>query len=576
MNRTDAVMQRRAGAFFAALALMLALLAARLVQINTTMAPKLRLLAARQRTSHIEIPARRGHIFDRRGRVLAGSRMRPSIYADPSLVEDPTSTATSIGEVLGVEPGIIENEIRSSSAPRFCWLARRIEPVEAEVVLRLKLPGIGSTDEFARDWPMGSLAAHVIGFTSRDGRGLAGVERVLDAHLRAHDGSQRIIRDAGRNVLGSVGPVDAPIDGGHVLLTIDAVIQEIVEHQLSEGLNRFEAESAVAIVMRPATGEVLAMACAPTFDPASPTQVEFGWTRNRALTDPVEPGSVFKPFIMAKAMEGGFVERDEEFDCHLGEHAFGNRIIHDTSKQSILTPTGILVYSSNIGMGQIGERMGNARLRGALTAFGFGESTQIGLPGESKGLIPELRRWTRYSTTSVPMGQEIAVTPMQLITAFSAIVNDGVLLRPRIIKAHLGADGSVIRKFDKPEIVRRAVDSDVAHYLTSEALPAVIARHSPHLDPEPFRMLGKTGTAQVPFVDRRGYEPGAYLSSFIGAAPVDDPQIAMLVMIRKPNPVIGYYGSKVAGPIGRDIARAVLDYLRAPVSANIASADGDF
>jgi len=575
MTTHASLSHRRAAFCMGLLALILLLLVGRLIQINTSMAPKLLALAARQRTSEMIIPARRGSIYDRRGRVLAGSEMRPSLYADPSLIDDPAETARSIGEIIRVDPGMIENEIRVSSAPRFCWLQRRINPAEADAVMRLDLPGIGSVDEFARYWPMESLAGHVLGFVGYDQQGLAGVELVRDHHLAATSGRYGVVRDARRHALQSWGSFESPVDGGHVVLTIDAVIQEITEHQLAETIERFGAESGVAIVMAPRTGEVLATVCSPEFEPAHASVVDEEIRRNRTVTDPVEPGSVFKPFIMAGAIAGGHVSLDEQFDVYNGVHRFGGRTIHDTSPQDVLTPQGILIYSSNIGMGQIGQRMGNQKLFECVRAFGFGELTQLGLPGESRGVMRDFRKWDTYSTTSVPMGQELAVTPIQMATAFSALINDGVLLRPRIIKAHLDTQGEIIEAFDEPEVVRRAVPADIARILTQQMLPAVVARHSPALDPAPYDMLGKTGTAQVPFADRAGYEPGAYVSSFIGAGPVNDPQVVVLVMIRKPDPILGYYGSKVAGPAGRDIIRAALEYLRVPAPPQVAVGDSN-
>ena len=572
MNSTTSGMQR-GGWCMGLLGLTLLALVARLVQINTMMAPRLIAVAERQRTGVRVVPARRGSIFDRRGRLLAGSRLRPSLYADPSLIDNPADTARKLGDMLGVDPGIIENEIRSAGAPRFCWLQRLVSREEADAVRRMGLAGVGAVDEFARYWPMGSLAAHVLGYVGSDGQGLAGVERAGQEHLRARPGRQGVLRDARRRVLATWGSRQAPRDGGHLVLTIDAVIQEIVEHRLAESLDRYEAQSGLVIVMAPRTGDVLAMACAPTFDPPHPMRVDSDRRRNRTVTDPVEPGSVFKPFIMAAALDAGLVDPDEQFDCHNGEYTFGHRVMHDTSPHGILTPKGILVHSSNIGMGQVGTRMGNKRLRRCLSDFGFDERTQLGLAGESRGLVPGLGRWNDYSTTSVPIGQEIAVTPIQLITAFCALVNDGVLLRPRIVKARLDATGGVVAEFDEPEVVRRVVSVEVARFITREALPAVVARYHPRLDPVPYDMLGKTGTAQVPYRDRKGYEPGAYLSSFVCAGPVADPQVVVLVMISRPNPVLGYYGSKVAAPAGRDIIRAVLDYMHAPATARLATRD---
>jgi cell division protein FtsI/penicillin-binding protein 2 len=316
--------------------------------------------------------------------------------------------------------------------------------------------------------------------------------------------------------------------------------------------------------MSPRTGEILAMACEPSFEPARYREFEASRRRNRTITDPVEPGSTFKPFIAAGALHLGYVSTTEMIDCRDGLHYFGDRRVHDTSPHGRLDLRGIIVHSSNIGMGMLGERMGNRSLRDTLVAFGFDRATQAGLPGESGGIVPALRRWTSYSTTSVPMGQEIAVTPLQLANAFCALVNGGYLLRPRLVRERIDGDGRTLDRHDRPAVIRRVLTEQVADYFAEAVLPGVVERGPNLLETGQYTMGGKTGTAQVPYVDRRGYEPNAYLSSFIGAAPVSDPQIVVLVMIRKPDPSQGYYGRVVAGPVVGDIVRSTLQYLGVP------------
>jgi cell division protein FtsI (penicillin-binding protein 3) len=564
--------RRTAAVVLGALALLFAGLVGRLIYIDTVMAPRLRGVAIEQQEGSTAIPARRGTIFDARGRVMAVSEVRNSVFVDPALIEHPDETARTLAPLLHMDAGEIENEIRTSRSPRFCWLKRLIDNAEARELQALKLPGVGLREEFERRWPMNELAAHVVGFTGADGVGLEGLEASFNSHLQGVDGSMVTVYDARRRPMRSDrDDWRPPVDGGHVVLTIDSVIQSIVEQQLREQVEQFKAECGVAVVLSVKTGEVLAMACCPTYDPNNYQAYPMDARRNRVVTDPVEAGSTFKPFVMSGALAGKYVRPTDAIDCHNGLHFFGKRMIHDTKQHGVLSPKDIIVYSSNIGMGVIGTRMGNPALYDIITRFGYGSPSQVGLSGESEGIVLPLKQWTSYSTTSVPMGQELAVTPMQLVTAFGAIVNKGVLLRPRILKARLAADGSVIESFDQPEVIRRVIPEDVARYMTDEVLPAVVKAGGKDLELSEYTMCGKTGTAQVPYKGRRSYEPNAYLSCFVGAAPVEDPQIAVLVMIRKPNPSIGYYGRVVSGPAVRDVVRATLEYLGVPPSVELAA-----
>lgn len=543
----------------------------RLLHINLSMGPRLLAIAEQQQEVQSVVPARRGNIFDRRGRLLAGSKLKSSAYADPALVESPAETARTLSPILEMDAGEIEDLVRSSSAPRFCWLKRRLDEANADAIRQMRLPGIDLAEEFERYWPMGSAAAQVLGFVGDEGLGLAGLELQYNALLRGVDGRRSVVRDARRRALREgAGEYVAPVDGGHLVLTIDAVIQSIVEQRVAEQIRLMQAESAVAVVMSPRTGEVMALACLPTFDLNDFRRADPSLWRNRVITDPVEPGSVFKPFAAAGALEAGIIGPQDKIDCHNGLHLFGKRLMHDTSPHGLMTVKEIVVYSSNIGMGIMATQMGNPALHEIITRFGFGAATQVGLLGESPGLTPPLAQWNTYSTTSVPMGHELAVTPMQLITGFCALVNDGVLLRPRVVRARLNAEGNVTKSYDQPEVVRRVLESRWATYMREEVLTGVVLKGGPELDASPYTMCGKTGTAQVPYAHRRGYEPDVYLSSFMAAAPVDDPQIAVLVMIRKPNPAIAHYGRVVAGPAVRDIVRSVLGYLQVPPPLEVA------
>ncbi len=563
--------QRRSGAvLLVGIIVLLAALAARLAYINTTLRPRLVAIASKQQQGRSVIPARRGMIFDTRGRVVALDRQVPDVFVDPALVDDVERLAAELAPRVNLPARAVADRIRRGANSRFVLIAPGVDAVTAEAVRSMGNAAVGLAERARRSYPHAETMAHVLGWVGRDGHGMEGIELAYDAHLRGRSGQRTMIRDARRRALGRLGQLPvSPVDGGHLVLTIDAEIQLIAEEALAAGVRRFEAEGGSAIVMSPKDGSVLAMVCVPTFDPNEPVTAESAAARrNRAVTDPVEPGSSFKPIITCRALEDGFVSTTERIDCHMGSHRFGRRLVKDTSPQGLLDIRGIITRSSNIGMGIIAERMGNEVLHDTLRRFGLGERTGIDCPGESSGVVYPLHRWTSYSPTSVAMGYEVLVTPLQLINAFAAIVNDGILMRPRLVRELLGSRGEVIRSLDSPRIVRRVVSSQVARYVAQDLLVSVVENGSGRRAATgPYQVLGKTGTARLVYSDRGGYEPGAYLSVFVGAAPVADPQILVLVMVRRPNPQIGYYGAAVAAPVVGEIIKRTLAYLEVPPKA---------
>ena len=555
--------QRRCGGLVSgAVGLMLVALGGRLVFINTTLRPRLAAIADQQQQGSSVIPARRGMILDARGRVVAVSRQMPDVFVDPALVDDVDELSATLGARLNLPSAQIADRIRRRSVSRFTVVSRQVDEVTAEAVREMQSPAVGLLDGAVRAYPLGESMAHVLGTVGRDGRGLEGIELAYDHHLSGIDGRRSTIRDAARRALwrSARGEVP-PADGGHLVLTIDSEIQRLAETELAGTVAEFEAASGVAIVMCPKDGRILAMACRPAFDPSRLSDSATADRRNRAVTDPVEPGSAFKPIIAGGALDGGFVSKTELIDCRMGSHFFGERLVTDTSPCGMMDLEGILTKSSNIGMGQIAGRMGNKALHDTIRRFGFGEPTGIDYPGESNGIVHPLDRWTDYSTVSVSFGYEVAVTPLQLISAFGALVNDGILLRPRLVQALLGPDGHVAESFDRPMVIRRAVSSEVARYMSNEVLVSVVENGGgKRAQTGAYRVLGKTGTAKLLATDRRAYEDGAYLATFVGASPVLDPQLVTLVMIRRPNPGIGYYGSQVAAPAVGRILEGTLSY----------------
>jgi len=546
-------------------ATVLLVLVGRLVYIQTKLSPRLLAYAEQQQTAQRVLPARRGAILDRCSRILAASHEVPGIYADPGLIEDPSLVAAKLGAVLGMEPPALESKVAAAGERRFVWIKREADSIETAEVRCLNLKGIGVRMEPKRSYPMGTALCHVLGFAGRDNQGLEGLELLYDRWLAGEDGRQVCLMDARRRVVWQKPDArSTPHDGCNLVLTIDAAIQEVVERALAETVAEFEAESAVAIVTAPKTGDVLAMASWPVYDPNHPAAAEPDARRNRAVTDPVEPGSAFKPIPAVALLNEGLTYPEEMIFCHHGLLQLGRRLLRDAHNFGDLTMSQVVSRSSNIGMALLGQRMSPATLRDYLARFGLDERTGIDLPGENAGLLPALRQWSSYTPASISFGQELAVTPIQLITAFGAIVNQGRMMKPRIVRSILSPEGICLEQHE-PEMVRQVVGSDAAEVMSSRILvETVTAGSGKRAALSKYQVLGKTGTAQVPWPDRRGYEPDAYLASFMAAAPASDPAVCVLVQVRKPNRQIGYYGSVVSAPAAGRILEWTLPYLRVP------------
>jgi cell division protein FtsI/penicillin-binding protein 2 len=569
------VRRRFAAVVIGLLLLAMAGLVGRLVDLQLGGGDRALAYALPRRVSTVPVMARRGMVLDVRGRILAGSRLTNTVFADPWLLAEPSDgddwpsaeLIRSLSEILQQEPGELRAQITANPSKRFVTLARQVDDSAAERVRELRVFGVGVISEPVREYPMGSLFAHGLGFVGREGKGLEGLEAALDDVLTGHDGHKTVIKDASQRHLwlDEDGGFEPPVDGHDVVLSIDAVVQEIAERHLGEAVAQFEAPAGSLLVMDPRTGELLALANWPTFDPNNFQQADADARRDRAITDPVEPGSIFKPFVAATALKEKVVNTEELIFCHNGLAVFGKRMLHDVHPYGQLTFKEIVAKSSNIGMAQLGLRLGNARIEPTLRAFGFGSPTGIELPGESGGILLPLNTWTSYSTTSLPMGQEISVTPLQVITAFSAIVNGGTLMRPRVVRGIVSADGEVIEDRSQPIVRRQVLDAKTADYMRDVVLTAVVNEGTgKRVQLDEYQVCGKTGTAQVARKDGKGYEPGAYTSSFVGAAPASDPRVAVLCMIYRPNASKGYYGSTVSGPAVREVIRETLAYLRVP------------
>lgn len=568
---------RSGGWLFPTVAALLVAGGARLGYIVQTQGEELREFAQRQSTAQLTIPAQRGDILDARGRVLVGTIRRPSIYVDPSSIIDPRFAAYSIAPVLGLDAAELEKTIRERRERGFVWVKREVTDGELHAFSQVRrargLHSFGVQYEPMRDYPYGTLAAQTLGFVGAEQHGLAGVEQACDAYLIGEDGYRRSTVDVRRRRLSSQ-PDDyrAPRDGSSVVLTLDAHIQQRVEYHLANAVEQFKAQWGTAVVLDPATGELLAIATAPSFDPAAPIpeglseaqrEAALERTRNRAIADSYEPGSIYKPYIASLAFDAGLARLDERFTINGPTRQFGPRIIHDTHVYDVLDLRGVISKSSNIGMGMLGARLGNERLNEFVRRFGFGEVTGVSLPGEHSGLVQAFSRWNSYSTQSIPIGQEIAVTPVQVVAAFAAFCNGGVLLRPRIVRGVIDARGEILHDFSAPIPVRQVMKPESAERFRREALAEVVKSGTGQKAAiADYQVFGKTGTAQVARSNGRGYIPNAYVGSFVGGAPLNQPRAVAVVSLFRPSGG-KYYGGTVAAPACGAMLADVLAYLRA-------------
>lgn len=548
--------------------------AGRLAYIEYAVGPALRAQAAGQQTTVRSIPAMRGEILDTKGRVLAGTVRVPSVFVDPKIAVDPTYAAYSMGPVLGVEGGVLESLIRSRRDDRFVWVRRGIDDVSLglfEQVRRVRgLRCFGVQEEARRAYPFGRLASHVLGIVGSEERGLAGVEYAFDGALTGSPGQRVLTVDVRRRRLRTIADAyEPPVDGASVVLTLDAYIQQRVEDHLRAAVEQFEAEWGAAVVLDPWSGEVLGMATMPDFEPGAAVAGSGGGLtvealQNKAIGFSYEPGSIFKPFVAACALDEGVVELDEVFAVHGPARRFGGRTLHDAHAYDELAFWEVVSKSSNIGMGLLGARCGNERLHAYVRRFGFGERTGIDLSGEHEGQVLPLEAWTSFSTQSIPMGQELAVTPIQMVSAFAAFANGGVLYRPRIVRGVIGSSGETLLDNSRPVVVREVLGRETAEVFRQRALvEVVVSGTGKRAAIADYQVFGKTGTAQIARRGGGGYAAGAYVGSFVGGAPADLPRLVAIVSLYKPSGG-KYYGGTVAAPAVGAILADSLAYMQVP------------
>lgn len=551
-------------------------LVARAHELQVRQGQNLRDQAEQQYLREVQVQPRRGTIYDRHHNPLAVSVDVPSLLANPRALRrrgvDARALGVRLASALSLPVAEVVERLQADRAYR--WVKHYLTPAEVEAVREAMREfrvregeGLDLPMEPRRWYPNRELAAHVLGFVGADGHGLEGIERTLDEHLRGRAVSLRGVRDAMGRLVFADGLTPADGQGGHdVTLTIDKTIQYIAETELAHTARTFEARGGSVIVTDPRTGEVLAMASYPTYNPNEYGQSSADARRNRAIADRFEPGSTLKVFTVGGALDAGVIDAGQLINCYEGTYTIGDLTIHDAHVATWLTPMQVLARSSNIGAAQIGLALGSDGLERVLRRFGFGERTGLPLPGEARGRFGE-RRWYDVEVATVSFGQGIGVTSIQLAQGFGAVANQGRMVHPLLVSRVHDATGALVEEY-APDPGRPAIDPRVARLL-AEMLTAVTEEGGTGVEAAipGVRVAGKTGTAQKANERGRGYDASRWVSSFVGFAPADHPAIVVTVVIDEPQ--IAHSGGTVAAPLFRRVAEQTLRYLgRLPVQSS--------
>lgn len=514
--------------------------------------------AKTQQLKKEDIQVRRGLIFDRKGRELGVNLEVESLYCDPEMMEAPKTSANKLAKIVGKNPDIILSKF--SSEGRFVWVERKLEPEQARKIKDMKIKGLGFMPDAKRYYPKGKLASHIIGSVGIDNQALEGVELQYDRFLKTEGGKILVTRDAKGRML-STG-IDMESKGNNIILTIDEGLQYILEKELENSVELWKASAATAIMMNPFTGEILALANRPTYNANQISSARDFEKRNRAITDCYEPGSTFKLVVGAAALEEGIARPDTKFDCTKGYITVGGKTIRDIKRHKVITFEEVIQKSSNVGTIQLGMKLGKEKIYEYAKLFGFGNKTGIDLPGEVSGWIRPPEQWSGVSIATVSIGHEIAVTPLQVLRAYSAIANGGMLVTPHVVSEIRSSDGTFIYKFS-PDKSERIISKKTAGRF-KDILKAVVEEggtgKGASIDGN--HVAGKTGTAQIIDPKTKKYSKEKYVSSFVGFVPADNPVIALIVVIYEPKGEI--LGGTVAAPVFKEIARQSLSYLQVP------------
>jgi cell division protein FtsI (penicillin-binding protein 3) len=509
-----------------------------------------------QRTE--EVSARRGIIYDRQGRELAMSINVDSVFAVPTEMPSPSSTISLIARITRQDPRELLAKCEASKT--FCWLARKPDPELSARIRSLNLRGVYFQKESKRYYPKNELAAQVLGYVGMDDAGLSGVEREYEDQLHGRPGQMLISVDARKKWFGSVEKQPEP--GQNVVLTIDEKIQYIAERELETAMRETRAITGTVVVENTRTGEILALANRPTFNPNLSKEITPDKLKNHAVSDVYEPGSTFKLVTIAGALEEKVTRPDELFDCQMGSIVFNGMRIHDSRPHGLLTVSDVLAESSDVGSIKIGLRLGEDRFYRYIRGFGFGQQTGIELPGETRGMTKPISRWSKVSIAAISMGQEIGITPLQLVGLISTMANDGVYVAPRITAATIQPQSAPQTVAFHPVNERRVISSLTAAQMRQMMQGVVLHGTGTKARLIGYTSAGKTGTGQKVDPATHAYSHTKYVASFAGFAPINDPAITVVVVL---DSAVGLHqGGQISAPVFTRIAQQVLEYLHTP------------
>jgi cell division protein FtsI/penicillin-binding protein 2 len=513
--------------------------------------------AQHQQRLIVDVGASRAEIFDRNMHPLAMSVPVDSAFAVPSEIADPDMVAHLIGKVLDISPDEINTRIASSHS--FAWIARKLPPEKADRIAAMNLRGIYFQREGGRFYPKRDLAAHVLGYVDIDEKGLGGIEYSLDNSIRSKAGKMLILADAHRRWYDSTEK--APDTNSSVVLTLDEKIQYIAEKELAQAIQETHAKAGTVIVQNPNTGELLAVANWPTFNPNAAKDSAPEARVDRATSSLYEPGSVFKIVTLSAAIDQGITNPDEVVDCQNGAIYIAGHRIRDHKAYGMLTVSQILANSSDVGAIKLGLRLGAPKFYDYIRAFGFGQPTGVDLPGESRGKLRRLENWTPVSVGSISMGQEVGVTPIQMISAVSAIANGGLIIKPHVVRG-LQRGNRLTEPADSQQVPRRVIKETTAASMRRMLEGVVLNGTGKRAILEGYTSAGKTGTAQKYDPETGRYSTHDLIASFVGFAPINTPALTILVQLD--SPAGGHEGGVVAAPVFKRVAQQVLAYMDVP------------
>ena len=560
--------RRRTEAVFLLFLLFLALCIFRLLFIQFFKSNYLAGIAKKQHNLFVELEPRRGTIYDSQLKPQAINIPVDSLYASPSEISDKDKEAITrqLAPILNLNYAYLRDRLYRKKS--FIWLMRKITPEQAQTIKKLNIKGLGFLKESKRTYPNAYLACHVLGFAGLDNTGLEGIELCYDKYLKGEGGWALFLRDARQRRLDLYEKMVYPRDGYDLVLTINEVIQYIAERELDKVFKTYHAKGASIVVMDPHTGAILALANRPKFDLNEYGNMSKDQMRNRAICDLFEPGSVFKIVTASAALEEKKVNEEDKFFCENGSYRVVNHVLHDHQPHGWLTFQQVIEQSSNIGTTKVAQMLGGDILYRYMKLFGFGSKLGIDLPGEISGITKEPRLWSKISIAAIPIGQEVGVTALQLVSAISVIANGGQLMKPYIVGEVRDKFGETIKKFS-PSLIRKVISLDTASRVKNIFIGAVEEGTGKLARIPGITAAGKTGTAQKLESDGR-YSHSKFIASFIGFAPAEDPIVAIAVVVDEPHPY--YFGGVVAAPVFKNVASDVVKYLKTnqPLSEVIA------